>query len=286
MQFWCSASTDPWSWAWEPYVGVWLAVGAAVLAYVRAWRRNRPDRPLNVEDRRKPWWFALGVLMLWVATDWPVGALGAGYLASVHMLQFVLYTLIAAPLLLIALPEWFFTDARQRSWWPAARTLARPLVAGIVFNVVLLGTHAPVVVDLARASQFGSFAMDVAWLVAGLILWLPVASPVAELRHPSLAVRGVYLFLASGALPMLPGAFLVFADMPLYSTFELSPPVLDIGAVADQQIAGLIMKVGNIPILWPVLGVLFFRWAVQDRQGPAAPRQGEDPAPTVPLPTS
>lgn len=276
MQFWCSASSEPWTWAWQPYLGVWLAVALGIGAYVRVWRRQRPARPLTAEERRKPWWFALGVAMLWAATDWPVGALGAGYLASVHMLQFMLYTLVAAPLLLISLPSWFFSGIRQRSWWPSLQTLARPLVAGIAFNVVLLSTHAPAVVDLARASQIGSFAMDAVWLAAGMILWLPVCSPIKELRHPSLAVRGVYLFLASGALPMLPGAFLVFADFPLYATFELAPRVGDLAAITDQQIAGLLMKVGNIPILWPVLAVLFYRWALEDRgdsgrPGPAEP---------------
>ena len=272
MQFWCSASTEPWSWTPTPYVGVWLVMAVLVGWYVRAWRRKRPDRPLTDVERRQPWWFALGALMLWIATDWPVGALGAGYLASVHMLQFMIYTLGAAPLLLMGLPEWFFERARQRRWWAAVRQLSRPIVAGLLFNVVLLSTHAPIVVDTLRVSQVGSFFMDVVWVVSGLILWLPLLNPDASLRHRSMAVRAVYLFLASGALPMLPGAFLVFAPGPLYRVFELAPPVFDISAANDQQMAGLIMKVGNIPILWPVLLVLFVRWSRADAAATPPPR--------------
>lgn len=271
MQFWCSASTEPWSWTPTPYVGVWLAMASLVGVYMWAWRRRRPDRPLTAVERRQPWWFGVGVAMLWVATDWPVGALGAGYLASVHMLQFMIYTLAAAPLLLIGTPEWFFDRVRHHRWWEGVRTLSRPLLAGILFNVVLLTTHAPAVVDVLRAGQLGSFAMDVVWLAAGLVLWLPLFNPDSSLRHRSLATQGVYLFLASGALPMLPGAFLVFAESPLYRTFELSPPVFDWGATVDQQIAGLIMKVGNIPILWPVLLVLFVRWSRQDQAATPPP---------------
>jgi len=272
VQFWCSASTEPWSWTPTPYVGVWLVMALLVGWYVRVWRRTRPDRPLTDVERRQPWWFALGALMLWVATDWPVGALGAGYLASVHMLQFMIYTLGAAPLLLMGMPEWFFERARQRRSWEIVRQLSRPLVAGLLFNVVLLSTHAPVVVDALRVSQVGSFAMDVVWLLSGLILWLPLLNPDASLRHRSMAVRAVYLFLASGALPMLPGAFLVFAPGPLYRVFELAPPVFDISAANDQQVAGLIMKVGNIPILWPVLLVLFVRWSRADAAATPPPR--------------
>lgn len=271
MRFWCSATTDPWSWTPQPYVGVWVAMLSLIAVYVWAWRRRRPDRPLTAMERRQPWWFGIGVAMLWIATDWPVGALGAGYLASVHMLQFMIYTLAAAPLLLMGIPEWFLVRVREHRWWSAVRSLSRPLLAGILFNVVLLSTHAPAVVDVLRASELGSFFMDVLWLASGLILWLPVLNPDSVLRHRSAAVRAVYLFLASGALPMLPGAFLVFAESPLYRTFELAPPVLDLKPTTDQQVAGLLMKVGNIPILWPVLLVLFVRWSRADQAATPLP---------------
>ena len=48
---------------------------------------------LTSHEKRKWLWFGLGVAILWGATDWPMGALGAGYLASVHMAQYLLYTL-------------------------------------------------------------------------------------------------------------------------------------------------------------------------------------------------
>ncbi len=274
VRFWCSATTDPWSWTPQPYVGVWVAMLSLIALYVWAWRRRRPDRDLTPLERRQPWWFGIGVAMLWVATDWPVGALGAGYLASVHMLQFMIYTLAAAPLLLMGIPEWFLVRVREHRWWSAIQSLSRPLLAGILFNVVLLSTHAPAVVDVLRVSEVGSFFMDVLWLAAGLILWLPVLNPDSNLRHRSPAVRGVYLFLASGALPMLPGAFLVFAESPLYRTFELAPPVLDLNPTTDQQVAGLLMKVGNIPILWPVLLVLFVRWSRADQAATPPPLAG------------
>lgn len=278
MQFWCAATNDPWTWVPKPYVGVWLFMLAIVVAYVSVWRRHRPDRELTAVERRQPWWFGIGTLLVWVATDWPVGALGAGYLASVHMLQFMIYTLGAAPLMLMGIPEWCLERAKQRRWWSVVQMLSRPLLAGILFNVVLLSTHAPIVVDVLRASQVGSFVMDVLWILSGLILWLPVLNPDASLRHRSYAVRGVYLFLAGAALPMLPGGFLVFASGPLYRTFELAPPVFDISATDDQQIAGAIMKVGNLPILWPVLAVLFVRWSRADQRASAPP-----PRPKVPL---
>ena len=47
-------------------------------------------------EQRRPWQFALGIFFLWAASDWPIGTLGASYLSSIHMMQFMLYTLAAA----------------------------------------------------------------------------------------------------------------------------------------------------------------------------------------------
>jgi hypothetical protein len=80
----------------------------------------------------------------------------------------------------------------------------------------------------------------------------------------------------------------VFAESPLYRIFELAPPVLGLSASTDQQLAGLIMKVGNIPILWPVLLVLFLRWARVDREATPPPRPAVplDAVPALPAPAA
>jgi cytochrome c oxidase assembly factor CtaG len=70
---------------------------------------------------------------------------------------------------------------------------------------------------------------------------------------------------------MIPGGFLTFSSFPLYRTNELAPRIHNFAALNDQQTAGAIMKVGNIPIVWTVIAVLFFKWAALDRDGPPVP---------------
>jgi putative membrane protein len=263
MTWWCAASTDPWSWSPRAYPGIWLFMGLLLVGYVLAWRlAPATDSPA---DRNRRWAFLGGWAVLWLSTDWPLGTLGAGYLATAHMTQYVLYTMAAAPLLVLGLPEWMLrrTLSRLRAY-RLVSLLARPLVAGLVFNVVLIVTHAPITVDNLRTNQAGSFALDVVWLLSALLLWLPVCGPLDEVK-PSYPVRGVYLFLAAGLIPMVPGGFLTFADTPLYAVYELAPRVGNMDALDDQQAAGAIMKIGNLPLLWPVLAGLFLRWAHQDR---------------------
>lgn len=261
MTWWCTATREPWSWSFRAYPGIWAAMIGIGLLYALAWRRRMRDHTPTADDRRRRRFFVLGLATLWLATDWPLGALGAGYLASAHMLQYVLTTLVAAPLLLLGTPEWMARRCTDRLRISRALPwLSKPLVAGIAFNLTLMATHAPVIVDPLRASQFGSMAMDVIWLISGLVLWLPVINPVRELRHPSAPVRCVYLFLACGVIPMIPGGMLTFATYPLYATYELAPRVVDLSATEDQQMAGILMKVGNVPIVWGTMLVIFVRW--------------------------
>ena len=91
---------------------------------------------------RQSWWFWLGLFAFWAASDWPIGPLGAGYLASVHMAQYLIYTIIAAPLFVLASPEWWVRQvlARRRLYRVVAWA-SRPLYAAIIANVILLATN-------------------------------------------------------------------------------------------------------------------------------------------------
>ncbi|HEX5947533.1 MAG TPA: cytochrome c oxidase assembly protein [Acidimicrobiales bacterium] len=260
MTWWCSATRLPWDWAPRAYPGVWLVMAGLMSWYVLARRRLTPEERA-VEDRRRPLAFAGGWVALWVATDWPLGALGSGYLASAHMVQYLLYTQVAAPLLVLGLNEPMLRRllARTRTT-ELVRLLTRPVAAVVLFNAVLIATHAPVTVDALRTSQAGSFVLDGLWLLSGLILWLPVCGPLDEIR-PSYPVRAVLLFVGAGVVPMIPGGFLTFATTPLYGIYELAPRVGGFDAGVDQQLAGVLMKIGNVPLLWPAIGVLFARWA-------------------------
>ena len=232
MQFWCSALKVPWSWAWRPYLGVWVLCAGLLVAYGWALHRRHRTNPPDKDITKRKLAFVGGVFLIWLASDWPVGLLGASYLASVHMVQYMIYTLGAAPLLVIGVPEWMArrSSASCASTGPCG-SCPKPLVAGVLFNVILIGTNAPLVVDSVRSSQFGSFALDMTWILSGLILWMPICSTIPEISGHSYPVKMVYLFLAAATLPMVPGGFLTFADYPLYRTYELAPRVANFSAL-------------------------------------------------------
>jgi putative membrane protein len=270
MTWWCSAQGIPWDWTWRPYPGVWLFIGVLVAGYIAALQRWRPDPLVGDQDslqRAHIASFSAGILVLWIAADWPVGALGAGYLVSLHTLQYLLFALVAPPLLLQGIPRWVLREILRTRWiGMLARGLSRPLLAFVVFNVAMLGTHLPAVVDGLGGSQFGSFGMDMAWLVSGIAFWWPVMGLLPEPHHLSYPARIVYLIL-NVFIPTVPAAFLTFADYPIYSLYELAPPVHGISATTDQQLAGLTMKVVGGLIIFGTASVLFFRWHRREDDG-------------------
>ena len=275
MRFWCSTLEEPWSWTFRAYPGIWVAMLCLLLPYL-VFERKAPKVYDNRESKRRCFVFA--VLLLWLATDWPLGLLGASYLASAHMVQFLIYTMAVAPLLLLGTPEWMARRllGRLRLYRLAGRC-ARPVTAGLLFNAMLLATHSPWMVDNLRVNQLGSFVIDVLWLIGGLVVWIPIVSPIPEHKMTSYPGRMAYLFLALGVVPAVPGGFLTFASFPLYATYELAPRVHGLGATTDQQLAGLVMKLGGIPVVWGTIAVLMHRWSETNRAESAIARTRRPP---------
>ena len=269
MSWWCAAQGTAWTWTWQPYVGVWLLVAVLVAFRLVAnslWapRAGDPEdhfEPSDIDGNFGLPLYLAGVLVLWIAADWPIGPLGAGYLLSVHTLQYVLFAFVAPPLLLSGTPCWLLRRMIRPRWsFRIAWFVSRPLTAFFIFNVVLLATHLPSVVDGLTASQLGSFAVDMSWLLAGLVFWIPILGPLPELQPLSYPGRLVFL-VANVFIPTVPAAFLTYARYPLYALYELAPPMTGLTVVQDQQIAGMIMKIVGGFIILGTASVLFFKWA-------------------------
>ena len=263
MTWWCAARDVAWTWTWQAYPGVWLFVLGLGAGFFLLLRRLAPrhapagEAPLATGQAA---WFTFGLVVLWLATDWPIGALGAGYLLTVHTAQWILYTLVVPPFLLLGVPAWLPLAAGAESrLGRALRLLARPVVALMITDAILLASHLPPVVDGFRRTQFGSFAVDVAWLIGGLVMWWPVLAPNPAISKVSYPWKIGYLFLST-LVPIVPAAFLTYADFPVYSLYELAPRVHAIPAITDQQAAGLIMKAVADPIIWLAMAIVFFRW--------------------------
>lgn len=264
MRWWCSALLGvPWTWRWQAYPGVWLFVLAVAATYALALVRLAPaqfaetDRPTSAGEVAL---FGLAVVVLWAGADWPIGALAAGYLLSLKTLQYLLLGYVAPGLMLLGTPRWLLRRAiRGRAALRLARLLTRPLIPLAVANGVLVATHLPVVVDNLSRSQLWTFALDLAVIASGCIFWWPALARLPELGPMSYGARIGYLGL-NVFLPTVPASFFTFSQYPIYALYELAPRVSGISAVADQRVAGILMKLCGGAILFGTMSVMFFRW--------------------------
>ena len=249
--------------SWQPHPDVWLLIALFAVGYAVAINRlgprlAPPGRP--VVTRFQVVSYAAGVLALWVASDWPIHDIAERYLFSVHMVQHVSYSIIAPPLLLIGTPAWLARWLLSPRWLLATvRFASRLIPATILFNVVVIVTHTPIVVNAALEHALLHFGIHTLIFLSSIIVWMPLLSPLPEVpRLPPLG-RLLFLFLQS-VVPTVPASFLTFGAHPLYSFYDHVPRLWGISAISDMQVAGVIMKIGVGFTLWVIIAILFFRW--------------------------
>jgi putative membrane protein len=261
-----SAASSPWT--FHPHPDVWLLVVALVAGYALALKvlapaHAPPGRP--VVARREVVLYGTGVAVLWLGADWPIHDLSEGYLFSVHMVQHMLFSLVAPPLLLLGMPRWLLRALLSPPGaMQIARVLTKPVVALVVFNAYVAISHWPDLVDLALRVEAVHLIMHTVLVITSFMMWWPVVGRLPELPNLSPPAKMLYLFLQS-VLPTVPASFLTFAERPIYRFYESVPhPWID--AVTDSRISGLIMKLGGGALLWGIIAVLFFKWSAHEER--------------------
>ena len=255
---------------------MWLLVAAIGLVYAGAIRRERSRRGPGGEaaaTRFQLTCFIAGLGVMWLASDWPIHDLAEGYLYSVHMVQHLLFTLVVAPLLLAGTPAWMARRILGRGWrLSAARGLSRPVTGLVQFNIILVFSHWPIVVDATIRHHPLHFFAHALLLISAIFMWMPVASPLPEVPRLKPPTQMLYLFLQT-IVPTVPASFLTFNSRPLYKVYTTFPRLWGISALSDSQFAGLIMKIVGGMYLWAAIGVVFFRWySDEERNGPESER--------------
>ena len=79
------------------------------------------------------------------------------------------------PLVLLAIPKWMFDAVfgfgitrRVINW------LSKPVVAGVVFNVVVMITHIPLLVNQSVNNGLLHYSLHILLVVTALLVWLPI----------------------------------------------------------------------------------------------------------------
>jgi len=259
------------SWTLDPVPTIGILVTA--LLYVEGLRSVRLRGGPSFPSWRVGC-FLVGLVVLFVALASPVDAY-AGLLLSDHMVQHVLITMVAAPLLVLGTPVLLALRAtrpqtRRRFVAPVLRSapvrvLASPVVGFAAFAVVLWGSHAPAIYEAAVRNR-GVHALEhLAYLASALLFWRPVVGldpGPGRLSHPA---RILYVFLAMPVTALL-GLALSASGRVLYPSYVAGASLLGTSAVSDQRLAGTLMWIAGMFLMVPALGLVVLDWMRRDEQ--------------------
>ena len=172
--------------------------------------------------KARAWLFVPGVAAVLAAVLSPLDAEATVHF-PVHMIQHVIFVLVAAPLL-------------AASGVLAARPRSLVLVA-LLHAVAMWVWHLPALYDAAMENAAIHFVEHLTFLVTALFFWDAVFdTEIDRLRRVGLVF---VTMLQSGAL----GAIIVFASSPLYDWHVQNPPPGLTSVLEEQQAAGAIMWV-------------------------------------------
>jgi putative membrane protein len=250
---------NPWRFQANPEV--YLLVTFLIGAYVYSMRVIGPravPEGQPIVTRTNVGCFAGAMVLLFAASTWPIHQMAEDYLYSAHMLQHMMLSYFMPPLVLLATPTWLLRlIVGTGRAWRVVQFMTKPVVAAVVFNVVVMVTHIPPVVNASVQSGPLHYSLHLLLVVTALLMWMPVVGPFHELRMSD-AAKPIYLFLQS-VVPTVPAGWLTFAEGVVYKHYNEPVRVWGISPTDDQQLAGAIMKIGGSIFLWSLVVFYFFK---------------------------
>jgi len=254
-------------WSWRP--AVVLVVATLGSAYACGWARLRGAG----HRRLARWWrlllYLAGLGVLVAALLSPIDRL-ASLLFTAHMIQHLLLTMVAAPLLLLGnpLPAGLWGLPRR-----ARRAAGRLLIRNAAFRKVLwavtlmpiawllhVGTvwtwHLPVAYEAALRNHFIHDLEHLTFFGTALLFWWPIVEPAPRLHArvpPGFEI--LYLIAATGQNTLL-GAVIALPERVLYPYYATPTHLFGLRPLDDQALAGGIMWTSGHMYLLPILLVV------------------------------
>jgi putative membrane protein len=255
-------------WTWEPYVLIPLAISTVLyaLGVARLWRRAGRGHGVTYWQGAS---FAAGTLMIVVALLSPVAWISQ-ILFSVHMTQHTLLMLVAAPLLTFGHPIfawlWAFGDrgrdsiaraARRRSVAGAWRQVTAPLTVFILQAAALWLWHIPSWYQAALRNDAVHALEHLCFVLTASLFWWAMVN--GRYGRAGYGLGVLYVFLTAIHSSAL-GALIAVSPDVWYADYVQQANAWRVDALADQQLAGLLMWIpaGAIFIVFGL--ALFAAW--------------------------
>ena len=261
---------SPWlAWTADPEAVICLAT-AFIWYQLGVWRLSREAGIGRVLTRSRIAVYVAGLAVLVVTLLSPVDTIGDDVF-WLHMVQHLLLTLVAPPLLVWSRPAvvfiWAFPRPIRRriarSWngvglGATVRGLQAPAMAWLLFTGTFLVWHVPGPFQFALDHEAVHEAEHLSFFLTALLFWSVVIAPSTRGRLDCGA--RLLLLLTNGVLTGFPGALMILSPRVLYPIQALRSPEWGLTGLEDQQIAGAVMWIVGGLLYLGVGSWLFVRW--------------------------
>lgn len=241
-----------------------LLLNVAYLLAVNLFRRTYNWGP--PVSLRKQVFFSLGLWTVFLSEGTPIHLISETYLFSVHMVQHILLTQIMPPLILLGTPDWALRPLYNRKVTRLImKVLVNPVVALLAFNLIYSFWHMPVAYEAILYFHWFHAVQHAILVFTALMMWWPLCSPLPELPRLSHGGQMFYVFLLA-LCQIAAFGVITFAESVMYGFYERAPRLWGIDPQTDQQLAGIIMKVGGEAIFILAWIIIFFRWVAREER--------------------
>lgn len=257
---------------------VFGSIAAVYLRGVRARRRRGLERPPTGSVVA----MLAGLTVAALVLDGPADTI-ADQLFWAHMLQHLALITVVAPLIVLGEPLRAFEEVLpmgirrtagriEGELWARDGAARRTAAAGLVIStVVLLAWHTPLAFQAALRSNTLHALEHLTLLVTAIFFWWPILT--AGLRQRIGTGFAIVEVLVATTVMTVLGAMLTFSPAVWYPAYATAERAHGIGALADQQLAGLLMWIPSGMLYLVIIAVLFVRWIDTETSRP--PDRGE-----------
>lgn len=263
-------------WSIEP--AVLLPLVGAVAVWMRLVARIDRIHPANRVPRRRTAAFLAGLGVIAIALMSGIDTYDTS-LFSVHMVQHLLLTLVAAPLLALSAPITLLLRAatpnvRHRVILPilhsrVIRVISFPVVAWLLFAGVMWGTHFSPLFDASLENPVIHDLEHGLYLIAGLLFWWPAVGLDPSPWRMSHPVRAMYVFLQMPQNTFL-AVTILNSSAVLYPHYASLARPWGPSALVDQAIAGGLMWICGDILFLTAMGLILSGWMRHEQAVEAA----------------
>jgi putative membrane protein len=259
---------------WSGDLLPWIGIITATTGYLVAVRMVNRAHPMTPVSRWRVAAWLTGITTVAIALISAVDVY-ADEVLSAHMVQHLLLTMVAPPLLALGAPVTLLLRVsrpgfRRSVLLPVLHSrlvqgVSWPPVGWTVFAVVMWATHFCPLFDAALEEPLLHQLEHLAYIAAGLLFWWPVVGVDPSRWRLTHAWRMAYL---AGQMPLntAVGLAIYFAPTVLYAHYATIDRAWGPDPFTDQQVAGILMWGAGDVILLTALVLAIAAWLRADEE--------------------